>query len=79
MKPVDIIIIAAIAVVAAAIIAYILYKKCKGEKIGCGCGCKTCPHAGACHGNAVENAENAENAKDTDGAQEVVQSAEKKE
>lgn len=79
MKPVDIIIIVAIAVVAAAIIAYILYKKCKGEKIGCGCGCKNCPHAGACHSNAAEDAERVDDANDANSAQEVVQSTEEKE
>lgn len=54
MKPIDIILIVALALIAIGIIAFIIRKKIKGEKIGCGCGCHACPHAGACSGNTKE-------------------------
>ena len=51
MKPIDYIIIVVLAVVIVAIVAYIVRKKVKGEKIGCDCNaCHACPHAGACGG-----------------------------
>ncbi|MBQ8342835.1 MAG: hypothetical protein IJY21_01880 [Clostridia bacterium] len=50
MKPIDYIIIAVIVLIVAAISVYIIRKKLKGEKVGCGCGCQSCPHAGACGG-----------------------------
>ena len=53
MKPIDYIIIVALAVVVVAIVAYIVRKKMKGETIGCDCNaCRACPHAGACGGKA---------------------------
>ena len=48
MKPIDIILIIAIAVLIVGVIAYLIVKKKKGET-GCGCACKGCPSAGACH------------------------------
>ena len=50
MKPIDIIMIVATALIVVAIVAYIIIKKIKGEKVGCGCGCSSCPHASACGG-----------------------------
>ena len=52
MKPIDYIIIAAIALIVIAVVVYIVRKKLKGEKIGCGC--QSCPHAGACGGQSAE-------------------------
>ena len=54
MKPIDYIIIAAIALIVIAVVVYIVRKKLKGEKVGCGCGCQSCPHAGACGGQSAE-------------------------
>lgn len=63
MKPIDYILIAAIVLIVVAIAVYIIRKKIKGEKIGCGCGCQSCPHAGACGGEkgAEETCETHEN------------------
>ena len=52
MKPIDYVIIGIVALIVAAVTVYIIRKKLKGEKIGCGCGCQSCPHAGACGGHA---------------------------
>lgn len=48
MEPIDIILIVILAIALIGIIAYLLWKKRKGES-GCGCGCSSCPSAGACH------------------------------
>ena len=47
MKPIDIILIVALAVIVIGIIAYLIVKKKKGET-SCGCACSGCPSAGAC-------------------------------
>ncbi len=49
MKPIDIVILALVALLVVGIIVYVLWKKKKGEKIGCGCGgCNGCGSANAC-------------------------------
>ena len=53
MKPIDYIIVAVIALIVIAIAVYIIRKKLKGEKVGCDCGCQSCPHAGACGGDTT--------------------------
>lgn len=53
MKPIDYILIAAIVLIVAVIAVYIIRKKIKGENIGCGCGCQSCPHASACGAKAT--------------------------
>lgn len=68
MKPIDYILIAVIVLIVAAIAVYIVRKKIKGEKIGCGCGCQSCPNAGACGGaNSTCEKETAETEKDNGG------------
>ena len=68
MKPIDYIIIAVIAITVIAIAVYIVRKKIKGEKIGCGCGCQSCPHAGTCGGaNSTCEKETVETEKDNGG------------
>ncbi len=66
MKPIDIILIAALALIVGAIVAYIVRKKIKGEKIGCGCGCQSCPHASVCGGN--KPAQKTENTEEKGGS-----------
>ena len=56
MEPIDIILIVLLAIAVIGIIAYLIWKKRKGEG-GCGCGCNTCPSAGACHRASVKNEE----------------------
>ena len=63
MKPIDIILITAIAFIVVSIVAYIVRKKRKGEKIGCGCACQSCPQANAC-GGAKDADERTEKARD---------------
>lgn len=48
MKPIDIILIVALAVLAVGVGIYLIVKKKKGGTTGCDCGCSGCPHAGAC-------------------------------
>ncbi len=65
MKPIDYILVAAIVLIVAVIAVYIVRKKIKGEKIGCDCGCQSCPHADACQGQkSVGEKENAETKED---------------
>ena len=47
MKPIDIVIIAIVALLVVGITAYVVWKKKKGEKIGCGCGCSGCNGCGS--------------------------------
>ena len=47
MKPIDIILIIALAILVIGILAYLIIKKKKGET-GCGCGCNGCPSAASC-------------------------------
>lgn len=54
MGTIDILIIVGIALLVAGIVGYMIWKKIKGEKIGCGCGCGSCPHAGACGGKPAQ-------------------------
>ena len=54
MGTADILIIVAIALIVVGIVAYMVWKKIKGEKIGCGCGCGSCPHASACGGKPAQ-------------------------
>ena len=63
MKPIDIILIVALTVIVIGVIAFIIRKKIRGEKIGCGCGCHACPHAEACGGKRSEKTENTEEEK----------------
>lgn len=45
----EIITIVVVGVIAAAVIAYLIYKKVKGESVGCDCGsCHGCPHCSTC-------------------------------
>ena len=39
MKPIDIVILAIVGVILVGVIAYLIWKKTKGENVGCGCGC----------------------------------------
>ena len=65
MKPIDYIIIVVLAVVIVAIVAYIVRKKVKGEKIGCDCNaCHACPHAGACGGKSQQKTQDKEETTD---------------
>ncbi len=56
MKPIDYVIIAAVALAVVGVVVYLVRQKKKG-KSGCGCGCSGCPHANACHSktNAEQN------------------------
>lgn len=47
MKPIDWIILGALALVIVGVTAYLLKRKKEG-KGGCGCGCQNCPSAGTC-------------------------------
>ena len=41
--------IVVVGVAVAGVLAYLIYKKVKGESAGCDCGsCGACPHCGAC-------------------------------
>lgn len=53
MKPIDIVIICIVAAAFIGAIAYLIWKKKKGIS-GCGCGCSSCPHAGACHSQSTK-------------------------
>ena len=45
----EIVTIVVVGVAVAGVIAYIIYKKVKGESAGCDCGsCGACPHCGVC-------------------------------
>ncbi len=45
----EIVTIVVVGVIAAGVIAYLIYKKVKGESVGCDCGsCGGCPHCDAC-------------------------------
>lgn len=47
MKPIDFIILTAVALAVIGIAVYLIRKKLKGET-GCGCSCANCPSANAC-------------------------------
>ena len=47
MKPIDIILLAGLALLVTGIAVRLIIKKKKGES-GCGCGCNGCPSAGVC-------------------------------
>ena len=49
MGTVEIIIVVVVAVLVAAVLGYLIYKKVKGQSVGCDCGsCGGCPHCNAC-------------------------------
>ena len=48
MKPIDYVIIAAVAAIVVGVVAYLIYSKKKGKNVGCGCGCNGCSNASAC-------------------------------
>lgn len=62
MKPIDIILIVALAVLIVGVIAYLIVKRKKGQT-GCGCGCSGCPSAGTCAAtkNTAKKPEETEN------------------
>lgn len=47
MKPIDYIIIGGVALVVAFVVVHLIKQKKEGKN-GCGCGCASCPSAGAC-------------------------------
>ena len=53
VQPIDVVILAILAAVVVGITALLIVRKKKGI-IGCGCGCKTCPHASACPSQTKE-------------------------
>ncbi len=54
MKPIDYILIGAIALTLGWIVFYLIKSK-KSGKSGCGCGCATCPVAGKCKGEKKDD------------------------
>ena len=53
MDPIDYIIITIGVLIICGVIAFLIYQKAKGKKVGCNCGCNGCngcPSAGACGG-----------------------------
>lgn len=45
----EIVTIVVVGIAVAGVLAYLIYKKVKGESAGCDCGsCGACPHCGAC-------------------------------
>lgn len=58
MGPFEIITLVVVGVAVAAIVAYLIYKKVKGESVGCDCGsCSACPHCNACKSHRDKKAE----------------------
>ncbi len=53
MKPIDWIILGALALVIVGVTAYLIKRKKEG-KGGCGCGCQNCPSAGKCGGKSED-------------------------
>ena len=47
MKPIDYIIIGALALAITLVVVHLVKRKKQGKN-GCGCGCTSCPSAGAC-------------------------------
>ena len=52
MKPIDYVIIGVVAVAVIAIVIHLVKRKKAGIS-DCGCGCESCPSAGACHGARI--------------------------
>lgn len=49
----EIVTIVVVGIAVAGVLAYLIYKKVKGESAGCDCGsCGACPHCGACKPDA---------------------------
>ena len=49
MGTVEIIIVVIVALLVAAVLGYLIYKKVKGESVGCDCGsCSGCPRCSSC-------------------------------
>lgn len=49
----EIVTIVVVGVAVVGVLAYLIYKKVKGEGVGCDCGsCGACPHCGACRSAA---------------------------
>ena len=57
MKPIDYIILGAVALAVTLIIVNLVKRK-KAGKNGCGCGCSSCPSAGACPSARTTKEEN---------------------
>ena len=51
----EIVTIVVVGVTVAGVLAYLIYKKVKGESAGCDCGsCSACPHCNACRSKAKQ-------------------------
>lgn len=45
MGPFEIVTIVVVGIAVAGVLAYLIYKKAKGQSVGCDCGsCSACPH-----------------------------------
>lgn len=54
MGPFEIVTIVVVGIAVAGVLAYLIYKKAKGQSIGCDCGsCSACPHCSACRSKAA--------------------------